>query len=75
MDQWGRRKICFVANIGLFLGGLLVCLAQKVSMLISGKAIEGFFKSMLATSLTVRIRLSYIVSDTSLRACNHQIVT
>lgn len=53
IDQWGRRKICFVANIGLFLGGLLVCLAQKVSMLISGKTIEGFFKSMLATSLTV----------------------
>jgi MFS family permease len=75
MDHWGRRKICFVANIGFFLGGLLVCLAQKVSMLISGKTIEGFFRSMVATSITVRTRHIYTVSEISLRARHHQIVT
>jgi hypothetical protein len=44
-------------------------------MLISGKIIEGFFKSMLAASITVRITRLYTVSITSLRARNHQIVT
>jgi MFS family permease len=57
MDRWGRRKICFVAATGLFLGTLLVCAAQTVSMIVVGKAIEGFFRSMVATALTVSRRL------------------
>lgn len=67
MDHWGRRKICLLANIGLFLGGLLVCLAQRVPMLMSGKTIEGFFRSMVATSVTVRIA----VSESSSRVRHH----
>jgi hypothetical protein len=55
MDHWGRRKICLVADIGLFIGSLIVCAAQTESMIIIGKAIEGFFRSMVATTLTVRI--------------------
>jgi MFS family permease len=66
MDRWGRRKICFVADIGLFLGASLVCAAQTVSMIVVGKTIEGFFRSMIGTALTVSMRLC-TVAETSLR--------
>jgi MFS family permease len=55
MDQWGRRKISIVANSILFLGWLLVCVAHNISVLIVAKTIEGFARSMVATTLTVSI--------------------
>jgi hypothetical protein len=53
MDQWGRRKISFVASSISFLGWLLICVSYSASALMVAKTIEGFARSMAATTLTV----------------------
>ncbi|KDR23749.1 facilitated trehalose transporter Tret1-2 homolog [Zootermopsis nevadensis] len=55
MDQWGRRKITIVANSMLFVGWLLVSVAYNVPALMVAKTIEGFARSMAATTLTILI--------------------
>jgi hypothetical protein len=49
-----------MADIGLFLGAALVCAAQTVPMIVVGKTIEGFFRSMIGTALTVSMRLEQL---------------
>lgn len=57
MDQWGRRNITIVANSILFVGWLLVSVAYNVPALMVAKTIEGFARSMAATTLTVSTRI------------------
>ena len=59
IEQWGRRKIAFMGNIGLALGWLIIAGAQNSTMLILGRIIEGLSKSMVATSLTVSKRSTF----------------
>jgi MFS family permease len=54
MDIWGRRKINFFGNIGMVVGWLLITFAGNAAMLISGRIVEGFCRSILATCITVR---------------------
>lgn len=54
MDIWGRRKINFIGNVGMVTGWLLITFAWNAAMLISGRIVEGFARSILATCITVR---------------------
>ncbi|PSN45472.1 hypothetical protein C0J52_08666 [Blattella germanica] len=55
MDVWGRRKMNILGNIGMAIGWLLIMFANNVTMLICGRIIEGFSRSVLATSITVLV--------------------
>jgi MFS family permease len=54
MDIWGRRNINMLGNVGMVVGWLLITFAGGVAMLISGRIVEGFSRSILATCITVR---------------------
>jgi MFS family permease len=54
MDIWGRRSINMLGNIGMVIGWLLITFADNAAMLITGRIVEGFSRSSLATSITVR---------------------
>jgi MFS family permease len=54
MDIWGRRKINMIGNIGMVIGWFLITFAGNAAMLISGRVVEGFSRSILATCITVR---------------------
>jgi MFS family permease len=54
MDIWGRRNINMLGNVGMAVGWLLITFAEDAAMLISGRIVEGFSRSILATSITVR---------------------
>jgi MFS family permease len=54
MDIWGRRNINLIGNIGMVIGWLLITFAGNAAMLISGRIVEGFARSVLATCITVR---------------------
>jgi MFS family permease len=53
-DIYGRRCNNITANGAMVLGWLLIAAAQEKFMILFGRIIEGFFRSMLLTGLTVR---------------------
>jgi MFS family permease len=54
MDIWGRRNINMIGNVGMVVGWLLITFAENAAMLICGRIVEGFSRSILATCITVR---------------------
>lgn len=53
MDIWGRRNINMIGNVGMVVGWLLITFAENAAMLICGRIVEGFSRSILATCITV----------------------
>ncbi|XP_069696062.1 facilitated trehalose transporter Tret1-like isoform X2 [Periplaneta americana] len=53
MDIWGRKKINMVGNLGMIVGWLLITFAENAAMIITGRVIEGFSRSCIATCVTV----------------------
>ncbi|KAJ9586663.1 hypothetical protein L9F63_019765 [Diploptera punctata] len=53
MDFWGRKKLNIIGSVGMILGWLLITVAQNALMVVFGRVLEGFSRSVLATAITV----------------------
>lgn len=53
MDIWGRWIMNVVGNVGMVLGWISIIFAENIAMLICGRVLEGFSRSILATSVLV----------------------
>ncbi|KAJ9583150.1 hypothetical protein L9F63_022512, partial [Diploptera punctata] len=53
MDIWGRWKMNIIGDLGMIVGWILIIFAENIPMLIVGRVLEGFSRSILATAIMV----------------------